>query len=277
MNDDCIVYNPLILNYDFDQDGVVEILVSVGWDQDRLSKNKIGRLMLIHGSTGYVIGSPIDFPTLTGPPVINDSDESFPYVLVGSGGDVAGNLYVASLEDLFAQITNQNMSRGFDRLASVKQSELSEKIHVLYETQSIGDILPVVLVDMNGDLVSDILMASTDGSVVLFDGKNFTVIWEKHFACGLTHSLPAPGYFNDDNVVDFMLVENYAGTNSSILILDGSNGSVLWRMVIPRVEMASPLTIKTSIDHRDLFFFRAQGKSDLFLAFFLSKKVLFKF
>ncbi len=47
--------------------------------------------------------------------------------------------------------------------------------------------------------------------------------------------------------------------NSSIIILSGYDGSLLWQMNTPRMQMISVLTIQTEIEKRDLFYFRAQG------------------
>jgi hypothetical protein len=83
------------------------------------------------------------------------------------------------------------------------------------------------------------------------------------FECHETYTTPSPGYFDDDDIIDFMLIQNLGTfdfyTRSSILVLSGKNGSVIWQMDTPRMEMASPLTIQTSSFYRDIFFFRTQG------------------
>ena len=63
-----------------------------------------------------------------------------------------------------------------------------------------------------------------------------------------------------------MFIQNY-GTfdrylNSSVLVISGIDGSILWEMgPSPRMEMASPLTIQTNATYRDLFFVRVQGNT----------------
>ena len=97
----------------------------------------------------------------------------------------------------------------------------------------------------------------------MLDGENFETIWRKEFKCHETYTTPSPGYFDDDDIIDFMLIQNLGTfdfyTSSTILVLSGKDGSVIWQMNTPRMEMASPLTIQTETSYRDIFFFRAQG------------------
>ena len=97
----------------------------------------------------------------------------------------------------------------------------------------------------------------------MFDGLTFDIIWKIEFECYETYTSPSPGYFNDDTILDFMFIQNF-GTfdryiNSSVFIVSGLDGSILWGLDSPRMEMSSPLTIKTTEPNRDIFFFRVQG------------------
>ena len=132
-------------------------------------------------------------------------------------------------------------------------------------SESKGVMVPPVMVDVNNDNFKDILVMTFDGDIILFNGKTFDKIWKIQFACYETYTSPSPGYFNDDEFLDFMFIQNY-GTfdrylNSSVIVISGIDGNVLWEMGPgPKMEMVSPLTIQTDSKFRDIFFVRVQGK-----------------
>lgn len=264
----------MIIPYDLDKDGVNEIVISTGGNPTIPSDVHVrepGLVMLYSGRTGLIIGKELILPeskeTYMSPVLLTQQDGSS-YLLIGSGGEtILGNLYIISLPDFFNAIV-QNVSKIYTfkgnyrsseiLLKNFKQNEKIKGLFSLYKCSSKGIMVPPVLVDVNQDDTNDILMLSFDGEVVLFNGLTFERIWERKFACHETYTSPSPGYFDDDDILDFMLVQNL-GTfdfyiNSSILILSGLDGSTLWQMNTARMQMVSPLTIQTSSD-RDVFFF----------------------
>lgn len=108
-------------------------------------------------------------------------------------------------------------------------------------------------------------MSAFDGTLIMFDGATFDIIWRRDYACHETYTSPAPGYFNDDDVPDFMLAQNYGAFDiyrySVLNILNGKDGTLLWEQKAPRMQMISPLSIQTidTSTPRDLFFYRIQG------------------
>nr|KAG5692358.1 hypothetical protein BaRGS_033223 [Batillaria attramentaria] len=110
------------------------------------------------------------------------------------------------------------------------------------------------MVDMNRDGVKDILMNSFDGNMVLFDGETLE-------SCGST---PAPGYFNDDDVLDFMIHWSFGAwpyyNSTDTVIVDGRDGTVLWNMTTVKYDVTSDLIARTGAKNRDVFLFRAQGR-----------------
>lgn len=50
----------------------------------------------------------------------------------------------------------------------------------------------------------DIVIATFNSSVIAFDGKNYTILWNFTLISSETLSVPIPGYFNSDNVTDFL-------------------------------------------------------------------------
>lgn len=63
-----------------------------------------------------------------------------------------------------------------------------------------------MLVDINGDRVPDIVTAMYNSTVVAIDGKNFSQIWNFSVIDGWTNTVPIPGFFNFDNVTDFLVI-----------------------------------------------------------------------
>ena len=99
-------------------------------------------------------------------------------------------------------------------------------------------MVPPVLADINKDGTKDIFIVTFDGELIMKDGETFNDIWKRKFKCYETYTSPSPGYWNDDDVIDFMLFINL-GTfdyyiKSSVLVIDGRNGEILWQMDTPR-------------------------------------------
>jgi len=138
-------------------------------------------------------------------------------------------------------------------------------LFTLYTSTSKGVMVPPVLADVNNDGTKDILMSAFDGTLILYDGETFEKIWTKEYACHETYTSPAPAYYNDDDVPDFMLAQNFGAfdyyRSSTLHILNGKDGSILWEMKGPRMQMISPLSIRTTETEpkRDFYFYRVQG------------------
>lgn len=70
-------------------------------------------------------------------------------------------------------------------------------------------------------------------TLVAFDGKTLQQIWNFTVPNSETLSVPTPGYFNDDNVTDF-LVKYQTGSDfptyffSQIFIIDGKTGKSIY-------------------------------------------------
>jgi hypothetical protein len=285
-NDNWNFYNPVILPYDLDNDQVNEIIISAGGNPTippEQHNRESGRIYTFSGRTGYQIGRYLEMPedkeTYMSPVMHTQSDGSV-YLLFGSGGEtVPGNLFIMSLPDFYFYITFQANSRSRDEnrptfKGSYKSVDVFvrklriidrnvDKLFRLFKSTSKGVMVPPVLADVNNDGTSDILVMAFDGSLVLYDGETFDVMWKKDFACHESYTSPAPGHFDNDGILDFMLVQNLGSfdryKNSSMLVLSGLDGSVMWKMSSPRMEMASPLTVQTQAVSRDVFFFRFQG------------------
>ena len=108
-------------------------------------------------------------------------------------------------------------------------------------------------------------MSAFDGSMIMYDGATLEIIWRREYTCHETYTSPAPGFFNDDDIPDFIFAQNFGAFDiyqySILNILDGKTGSILWEQRAPRMQMISPLTIQTTQKNppRDIYFYRIQG------------------
>ncbi|KAK5640326.1 hypothetical protein RI129_011137 [Pyrocoelia pectoralis] len=130
-------------------------------------------------------------------------------ILFGTGSPtIPGNLTVISLKDFMA-------------------GSITPK--TIYEDLYKGALSPGVLVDITGDGVLDIVCAMYNATVVAINGDTYSQIWNYSIPNSQTLSVPTPGYFNDDNVTDF-LIKYQTGSDfptyyySQTYILNGKTG-----------------------------------------------------
>lgn len=268
LNDNYNFYNPLILPFDYDQDEVKEFLVSAGGSlmiPSNVHNTESGRILLFSGKTGHQIGKDLILPEISHvSPILHSINKNY-YLLFGTGGEtVVGGLYAQSLSNFFNFIIgNDSYNKSNKVLKNFSYVPDTNGLYNIYKSSSKGVIVPPVLADVTNDGIKDILILSFDGEILMLNGLNFELIWTKKFQCHETYTTPSPGYFDDDDVLDFMLIQNL-GTfnnylNSSVVVISGADGSVLWKMNTGRMQMVSPLTIQTKSEFRDIFFFRVQG------------------
>ncbi|XP_052803386.1 uncharacterized protein LOC128233645 [Mya arenaria] len=235
---------------DMDEDGVVDILAIHGGDplQEPGSEYRLsGRILLMSGRTGHVLqwlGVPDGRESYYSPQVYTWPDGSR-LVLFGTGGEThGGSLWVIKLNDLI---------RG-----DIK------KARALYTDKFKGVMTPPVLADVTQDGVEDIILPMFNSSVLAIDGLDFHIIWNYTFPMSESYHTPSPGYYNDDDVPDF-LVKNARGPGfpvyyySQTTVLDGRTGRPL---VLPAMQdavgaQASGLTVSMEGRGNDLFLYWA--------------------
>ncbi|GAB6019216.1 hypothetical protein CHUAL_000827 [Chamberlinius hualienensis] len=240
-------YTPQFIE-DIDGDGISEVLTSHGGDPlaDPGSAFRLsGRLLIISGSSGRVMqwaGVPDNKETYYSIQRHQHPDGSA-LILFGTGGEThSGSLWVINIRDLIKGHMN--------------------KARYIYTDSEKGLMTPPVLVDVNKDGVDDIILATFSSQVVAIDGVTFDQLWNFTIPSSESYSTPSVGYFNDDQIPDFLIkfqigpgfpLYYYSETN----ILDGSNGQPLLPKAIRDTigAQASGLTISMEGYGNDIFLY----------------------
>ncbi|CAH0546377.1 unnamed protein product [Brassicogethes aeneus] len=206
--------NVFVANFIPDQnsDNVSDILAS-----HTALEGKDGHLIILSGKTGEEIkriNTPNGAKTFFMPQLLKQNETST-VVLIGTGSPSSpGNLSSVPLKDLLTD-------------------NLFNNTKTVYEEKSKGIFTQAILADITGDDVFDIIMALYNSTVVAFDGKTFSQIWNFTVPNGETNVSPIPGYFNSDDIPDFMVIykkfDSILGYHyTETYILDGKSGKPIY-------------------------------------------------
>lgn len=261
---------------DWNKDGVSEVLFANGGDPKKQPTDhdrESGRLVVVCGKRGQVLGERyLEMPNsretyMT--PVLYQPPFGSSIILFGSGGEtVSGDLMGISAVDLCHYIFgDQKASDHCSERETVKfwpSMKRDEKgLFTVIKGASKGVMVPPVIVDIDGDSIDDILVSDYGGRMVMKNGKDLSDMWSISFSGMESYSTPAPGYFDDDSILDFM-VHWCAGawpdyTSSNVSVISGKNGSILWTLESTSYQMTSDLIVRTSDYQRDIFLFKLKG------------------
>ncbi|XP_033752716.1 uncharacterized protein LOC117336335 isoform X1 [Pecten maximus] len=262
---------------DMDDDKVNDIVIAHGGDPTvaaEIHVRKAGWLMMISGRTGMPIGTHLEIPEQKEvyiSPVLHERRDGSQYILYGSGGETVGGLFLAiSLPDMYRHVMGlpkgtlvRNTRGAYDQWGFRTPSDIGEI--ELFRSDEKGVMVPPVLVDVNKDGVNDILMTGFDGTMALYNGEDLQVMWKIKFEERESYSSPAPGYFNDDDVIDFMVHWSKGAwpfyNTTDDVIIDGKDGTVLWNMTSGRYDVSSDITVRTTSRNRDVFLYKVQGRN----------------
>lgn len=248
-NDIMNLYTPQVIS-DLDGDGVSDILVIHGGDplQEPGSPHRLsGRILIMSGRTGKVIswtGVPDGRESYYSPQVYSWPDGT-QFVLFGTGGEThGGSLWLIKLEEVIRGNIN--------------------KARALYTDKYKGVMTPPVLVDLTGDGIEDIVIPVFNSTVLALDGYNFEQIWNWTLPMSESYNTPAPGYYNDDNVPDFLIKYAHGPGfpvyyHSVTTVLDGRTGRPLIEPPIRDTvgAQASGLTVSMEGRGNDIFLYWA--------------------
>ncbi|KAJ8034255.1 hypothetical protein HOLleu_21012 [Holothuria leucospilota] len=219
------LYTPQYID-DIDNDNIPDIINVHGGDpaRDRGEEvRSVAKVIIFSGKTGAVLAHshvPDGEESYYSPQVYSKGDGS-KVVLFGTGGETrGGSLFAVPLENVTAgSIT---------------------KAKKLYSNSLKGVMTPPVLVDLTNDGVVDIVCSIFNGTVIALNGETYEVIWNTTVPFSESYSTPGAGYFNDDDIPDFMIIFNYGPGYplyyySQVTILDGKTGIPL---IDPAMKMS---------------------------------------
>ncbi|XP_008577285.1 PREDICTED: uncharacterized protein KIAA1467 homolog [Galeopterus variegatus] len=241
---------PVVVLPDLDEDGIRDLVVlAIGEQQPDLC------FLLVSGRTGSPVGRPVKYNVvgvgnLIGPQVYVTTNGAV-YILFGFG-----NIQAVALRDIFVQAQNRDSSPpslqieepAWEKRRSVNLSELID----VY-SDGVELLQMVKAPDSN---CSNLLITTRQG-LVLLRGQNLTPHWTLSLQ-GL-HSQPTPGYFTDDQTLDFLLqIQDGVGVKK-MMVVDGDSGSVTWSYSAPCHMKETPTTSAVTADQKSVFLFWAEG------------------
>lgn len=272
-------FNVVILP-DLNDDKIPEILLPHSSDPrfpPEVDDRFTGRLVLLDGATGRHIGQYLNITDKRETymsPVLHTLKDGSQYILFGSGGEtVPGSLLTIAVPDFYRYVTKREASEPvantkgkYDQWNFLPKAAENPLIREIYRSKTKGLMVPPVCVDMNGDSILDIVMLAFDGNLTVFDGQSLKPIWSITFDDMESYSSPAPGYFNDDDKLDFMFHVNHGSypnyDYSMTIVVDGKTGQTIWSLNSSQSVMTSDLVAQTSQEYHDFFIFRVKGRQE---------------
>ncbi|XP_072622108.1 protein FAM234B isoform X3 [Vulpes vulpes] len=243
---------PGVVLLDLDEDGVRDLVIlAIGELQPDLC------FLLVSGRTGSPVGRPVKYNivgvgNLIGPQVYVTTNGAV-YILFGFG-----NIQAVALRDIFVQAQNRDSlppslqieEPEWEKRRSVNLSELID----IY-SDGVELLQMVKAPDSN---CSNLLITTRQG-LVLLRGQNLTPSWT--LSLHSLHSQPTPGYFTDDQTLDFFLQIQDGVGMKKMMVVDGDLGSITWSYSVPCHMKETPTTSAVTSDQKSVFLFWAEGMS----------------
>lgn len=170
---------------DLDSDGVPDV---IGAHTDERFGIREGHIRLISGKTGKIIRSiPAPFKEEIFVPIqMMSMKDGTEFLLVLTGGqNTAGGVYKIRLDSL------KNFQNDND--------------YTTIQRSSSGFLVSAILTDLTGDQIDDFVVSSFNSTIYAFNGLTNTLLWNFNFPSSETVSSIVPGFYNHDNVTDFMV------------------------------------------------------------------------
>nr|XP_034983905.1 protein FAM234B isoform X3 [Zootoca vivipara] len=251
---------PAVTVPDVDGDRVSDLVVlAIGETQPDLC------FILVSGKTGIPVGGPVKYSIngngkLIGPQAHITSHGAI-YILFGFG-----NVQAVALCDIFAQARNrdsfpavlQREEPEWEKRRSINSSELID----IYS----GGVEFLQAVKSPDGNCSDLLV-TTEHGLTLLRGQDLEPRWDlkqQHI-----DSQPSPGYFSDDQTLDFLLQAQMVNNiTKQLLVVDGKSGEKIWSSELPcHMKKTDALSVMT-LDKKSAFLFWANEKQSLLKSLF---------
>ncbi|XP_021045700.1 protein FAM234B [Mus pahari] len=241
---------PVVVLPDLDEDGVRDLVVlAIGELQPDLC------FLLVSGRTGSPVGRPVKYNivgvgNLIGPQVYITASGAV-YILFGFG-----NIQAVALRDIFVQAQNRDSSPPSLQIEELEwEKHRSVNLSELIDVYSDGvELLQLVKAP---DSNSSSLLITTRQGLVLLRGQDLTPHWKLNLP-GL-RSQPTPGYFTDDQTLDFLLQTQDGDGMKKMTVVDGGSGSIVWSYSIPCHMKETPTTSAITSDQKSVFLFWAEA------------------
>ncbi|XP_056655147.1 protein FAM234B isoform X2 [Monodelphis domestica] len=243
---------PAVVLPDLDDDAVRDLMVLT----TGVSKGDLC-FLLISGKTGIPMGRPVKYNimregNLIGPQVFITTHGAI-YILFGFG-----NVQAVALRDIFVQAQNRDSSPPslqleepeWEKRRSINMSEFIE----VYS----DDVEFLQMVKAPDSNCSNLLITTRQG-LVLLRGQDLAHHWVLNFQ-GL-YSQPTPGYFTNDQTLDFLLEAQYGDGMKKVVVVDGNSGTIIWNSSFScHMKESAAISVMTS-DQKSVFLFWAEGVS----------------
>ncbi|XP_066592878.1 uncharacterized protein [Prorops nasuta] len=196
---------------DINADGFGDVIASRATQSNGIHSSEI---LLISGKDGTTLQS-VNLPNteqlFTVPQILVHPDGENIFVLATSSQEKSGGLYIIPQ-------------------SAIMHGEM--KLKKLPHSAGKGIFLPPILADITSDGTEDIISALFNSTIIAYNGLTFESIWNYTVPNSEIISIPIPGYYNDDNIPDFM-VKHQIGSGfptyfyTVATILDGKTGKPL--------------------------------------------------
>ncbi|XP_043822763.1 protein FAM234B [Dromiciops gliroides] len=243
---------PAVVLPDLDDDGVGDLMVlTTGLLQGDIY------FLLISGKTGVPVGRAVKYN------IVRKGNQIGPQVHITTHGAVYilfgfGNIQAIALRDIFVQAKNLDSSPPSLQIEEPEwEKRRSINVSELIDVYSDG-VEYLQMVKAPDSNCSQLLITTRQG-LVLLRGQDLAHHWVLNLQ-GL-RSQPTPGYFTNDQTLDFLLEAQYGDGIKKVMVVDGNSGTVIWNSSLScRMKESAATSVMTS-DQKSVFLFWAEGLS----------------
>ncbi|XP_041033728.1 protein FAM234B isoform X2 [Carcharodon carcharias] len=245
---------PAVLLPDIDGDGFADLLLG-SRPTVLTSRIRDVSFVFVSGATGALIGQSVSYN------VTGEGKMIGPKAYVSSGGVLYvlfgyGNIQAVSVRDIYKQANGKgSLPPSLQKQDSLWEWKRKGNLSELLEVYSNGSARDLQTLGRRGESGSDLLITTKDKLQVL-NGQHLLQLWSANRSS--IESAPVTGFFNEDNILDFLIQITSGSNTRKSLIIDGSSGEELWKAKLGcRIQGLEAASIPLS-DGRSAFLFWAK-------------------